>query len=324
MLRQRTPPGSLRTSSSLVWRTPHLRSMAALAFISAAVTTIAALQFKAIASQSTNGVDHLATLFGSFNLYAGLVALATQLVVTPRVIDRFGLGPALAIAPAALAAGSGGVLWSGTLAAAMFMKGSDQVLRYSVDRAALELLYRPLPERELFEGKTFIDAIVSRFGDAAGAMLALFAVVVLQISFPSLGALTIPLILAWMLLARIAQRTYGTRLLDDLRRESASSQRVLPVFAHSSPAGARAAAATRRVLTRTRGHGFAVFERSPPSVRVSHAPVAPAKCSQPRWRRRSSGLRCSLMAFPHPARRGAIAGTKVATPSSASPGCCAC
>ncbi len=246
---QRTRPGSLGTSSSLVWRTPHLRSMAALAFISAAVTTIAGLQFKAIASHSTSGVDHLAALFGSFNLYAGLVALAAQLVVTPRVIDRFGLGPALAIAPAALAAGSAGVFWSGTFAAALLMKGSDQVLRYSVDRAAIELLYRPLPERELFEGKTFIDAIVSRCGDAAGAMLALFAGAVLQLSFPSLGALTIPLILAWMLSARIAHRAYGARLLDDLRCENAFSHCAeRPAFARRSSSGTCATAATRRVL----------------------------------------------------------------------------
>ena len=74
-------------------------------------------------------IDPLAALFGAFSFYAGLVALATQLVVTPRVIARFGLGPALAIAPIALAAGSLGVLWSGTLAAAIFLKGSDQVLR---------------------------------------------------------------------------------------------------------------------------------------------------------------------------------------------------
>jgi hypothetical protein len=243
--------GSLRASSSLVWHSPHLRSMAALAFVSAAVTTIAGLQFKAIASESANGVDHLAALFGSFSLYAGLVALATQLVVTPRVIGRFGLGPALAIAPAALAAGSAGVFWSGTLTAAMVMKGSDQVLRYSVDRAAIELLYGPLPARDVFEGKTFIDAIVGRCGDAAGALLALFAAVVLHTSFPSLAVLTIPLILVWLLLANIARRAYRGRLLDDLRGEIASSQcaeRSGPAFAIGSPAAPCTPVAMRGVL----------------------------------------------------------------------------
>ena len=240
--RQGRRGNSSRTSAWLVWSSPHLRAMTALAFISAAVTTIAGLQFKVIASQSIIGADHLAALFGSFSFYAGLVALATQLAMTSRVIGRFGLGPALAIAPAALAAGSVGVLWSGTLAAAMFMKGSDQVLRYSVDRAATELHYRSLPPRDVFEGKTFIDAIVCRCGDAAGAMLTLFAAAVLHISFQSLGVLTIPLILGWLLSARAAQRAYRARLLDDLRHElpcSDFARRGERGFSTDSPRRAR-------------------------------------------------------------------------------------
>ena len=236
VLRQVRRSGSVPASARLVWRSPHLRSMAALAFISAAVTTIAGLQFKVIASESIHDADHLAALFGQFSFCAGLVALATQLVVTSRVIGRFGLGPALAISPAALAAGSLGVLWSGTLAAAMFMKGSDQVFRYSVDRAATELLYRPLPAREVLEGKTFIDAVMCRCGDAAGAMCVLFAAAVLHLSFRSLGVLTMPLILAWLLSARAAQRAYRARLLDDLSAEVPASDSVDGAGWRSPPA----------------------------------------------------------------------------------------
>lgn len=232
---------SLRASACLVARSPHLRSMAALAFVSAAVTTIAGFQFRMIASRSIGGADHLAALFGSFSFYAGLAALATQLVITPRVIARFGLGPALAVAPAAIAVGSVAVLWSGTLAAAAFMKGSDQVLRYSVDRAATELLYRPLPARDVFEGKTFIDAIVCRCGDAAGALLAMLAVAVWHLGFSSLGAVTMPLLLVWLLSTRAATAAYRAQLLDGLIHEVPST---LPAqrrgaFANLSRKGAR-------------------------------------------------------------------------------------
>jgi len=238
---------SLRTSACLVFRSPHLRSMAALAFISAAVTTIAGFQFKMIASQSIGGADHLAALFGSFSFYAGLAALATQLVVTPRVIARFGLGPALSVAPAAIAAGSVAVLWSGTLAAAAFMKGSDQVLRYSVDRAATELLYRPLPARDVFEGKTFIDAILCRCGDAAGALVALLAVAVWHLGFASLGAVTIPLLLVWLLSARAATGAYRAQLLDGLVHEVPDpARRSGPASPHGARKGARVV--TRGIL----------------------------------------------------------------------------
>jgi AAA family ATP:ADP antiporter len=238
--------GSLSASARLVSRSPHLRSMAALAFISAAVTTIGGFQFKMIASRSIAGADHLAALFGSFSFYAGLAALATPVVITRRVIARFGLGPALAVAPAAIGVGSAAVMWSGTLAAAAFMKGSDQVLRYSVDRAATELLYRPLPARDVFEGKTFIDAIVCRCGDAAGALLALFCVAVLHLGFSSLGVVTLPLLVLWLLFTRVAAGAYRAHLLDSLIHEIPSTPAAQP----GGPAFGRHGRKGERALTR--------------------------------------------------------------------------
>lgn len=212
--------GSLRQSASLVWTSPHLRAIACLAFASSAVTTIAGLQFKVIASQSIQSTDHLAAFFGSFSLYAGLIALATQVVLTPRILSGLGLGAALAMAPAALAAGSVGVLFSGTLIAAALLKGSDQVLRYSVDRAAVEMLYRSLPQQEIFEGRMVIDPLVCRFGDAAGALVALAGVVVLHLSFPFLSVISVAAITAWFASAAIARRGYRTSLLERLREHS--------------------------------------------------------------------------------------------------------
>jgi hypothetical protein len=94
------------------------------------------------------------------------------------------------------------------------MKGSDQVLRYSIDRTAVESLYRPLPPREIFEGKTFIDALVTRCGDAAGATIALVGVVLLHLSFRSLTLITIAMIVGWFASAEIARRRYRARLLE--------------------------------------------------------------------------------------------------------------
>ncbi len=213
---------NLRRSAWLVWSSPHLRAIAALALVSSAVTTIAGLQFKVIASRSVSGPDHLAAFFGSFNLHAGLLALVAQLLLG-QVIGRVGFGLALAVAPCALAAGSASVLCSGTLAAAMFLKGSDQVLRYSVDRMAIESLYRPLPEREIFEGKTFIDALVCRFGDAAGAILAMLALVFLHLSFAWLSMISLGLLPAWFAAAEIARRRYRTRLIETLRQRLSES-----------------------------------------------------------------------------------------------------
>jgi ATP:ADP antiporter, AAA family len=219
--------GGLQRSASLVWTSPALRAIACLALVSCAVTTIAGLQFKVIASESIGSTDRLAAFFGSFSVYAGLVALATQLLFTSRIFGALPLGTALVIAPAALAAGSVGILFSGTLAAAVFLKGGDQVLRHSVDRAAVDTLYRPLSAREIFEGKTFVDALVCRLGDAIGGAIALFSVTVLHLSFSSLSVISLGLLTGWIVSAAVARRGYGARLLDNLRgRDPSTEHRV--------------------------------------------------------------------------------------------------
>ena len=70
------------------------------------------------------------------------------------------------MAPLALTFGSVGLIVTGGLAAAVFLKGTDQVLRYSVDRSTVELLYLPVGARIRSNAKAFIDTVVWRTGDA--------------------------------------------------------------------------------------------------------------------------------------------------------------
>jgi ATP:ADP antiporter, AAA family len=208
--------GFLR-GASLVWRSPHLRTVATLVFLSSIVTTIAGLQFKAIASQSIGATDRLASFLGSFNFHAGLVALAIQVLFTSRVLQHFGVGVGLVIAPLALTMGSAGVFVWGTLSTVVFLKGSEQVLRHSIDRAALDMLYVPLSPDETLQGKTFIDSVVYRIGDAAGALGVAFGAGVLHFSFSSMSLLSLAFLAAWIGGVIQARHRYVERLLVTLR-----------------------------------------------------------------------------------------------------------
>src|SRR5262249_4504598 len=165
--------GGFRETLGLMRSSQHLLAVAALICFASLVTQIAAWQFKAIAKQAIPEKNALAALFGTFNFYAGFASLAAQLLFTSQILRKLGLGPALFIAPAALAAGSVGVLFSSTLPAAILLRGSDQVLRYSIDRSAVELLYLPVPPTEIFRAKSFIDTMVWRFGEGLGSVIAL-------------------------------------------------------------------------------------------------------------------------------------------------------
>jgi AAA family ATP:ADP antiporter len=230
-----TEHATLTRSARAIWGSRHLRVVAALCFLSSVVTTIAGLQFKAVASQSIVSSDQLATFFGSFNLHTSCLALMAQLLLTSRILRGLGVGPALVVAPAALALGSVGILVSGSLVSAVVLRGSDQVLRYSVDRAAVEFLYRPLSAREVYEAKTFIDAFVCRLGEATGCAFALVGAILLRLSFSLLSVISLAFVSAWMLSVTLASRYYRSRLLERVRR----CQAVLPRDTGTARARAR-------------------------------------------------------------------------------------
>ena len=215
----------------LIRESAYLRSIAALILIAALTTTVAGWQFKAIAKQAVPGTDDLAMFFGTFNMIAGLMSLVLQLVLTGRVLRTIGVGSALFIVPTAMLMGSAGVLLLGTLVAAATLKASDQVLRYSIDKATVELLYLPVPASHTFRVKSFIDTVVYRFGDAAGGLMVLLFAAVLGWSPIQMSAVVILFVAMWMGAAYVARRQYVENLRESIHQHRVDSERAsMPVL----------------------------------------------------------------------------------------------
>ena len=212
--------GTLFGSLSLVRESPYLRAIAALVLISALTTTVAGWQFKAIAKAAIPGTDDLAMFFGTFNMIAGVMSLILQLLLTGRVLRTAGVGAALFIVPTAMLMGSIGVFLLGTLVAAAALKASDQVLRYSIDKATTELLYLPVPAAHTFRVKSFIDTVVYRLGDAGGGLIVLLFAAVLQWSAVEMSRVGVVLIGAWLV--------GGVRGAPAVRREPAREHPPAP------------------------------------------------------------------------------------------------
>jgi AAA family ATP:ADP antiporter len=227
-------PGGLRQSFAVVWQSPHLRAIAGVICLSSLVTTVAAWQFRAIAKSVIPETDALTAFFGTFNVYAGLLSLATQLFLTSRFLRRFGLGVALLVVPLALTAGSFAVLLWASIGSAVLLKGSDQVLRYSIDRSTVELLYLPVPEDQTRHAKAFIDTVVWRIGDCLGAICVLVGVVVLGLSAPQISIVTIVLLGGWIAAAASARRQYVNSLRTSLFEHRVDAERLSQVIDRST------------------------------------------------------------------------------------------
>lgn len=206
----------LRDSLHSVFSSPYLRAIAIVICISSFATTLAGWQFKALAKLSSVNQDTLAIFFGNFYLYAGVFALLFQLVFTTRLLRRFGIGPMLFLLPIFVLVGSGAVALLGTLGAALFLRGGDQVLRYSIDRSTGELLYLPLPQQVKLKAKWFIDTVVWRFGDGLAGVVVLIFAGQFHWAPRQLSWIALLLTVGWLAAVQIAGKQYVAVLKDSI------------------------------------------------------------------------------------------------------------
>ena len=209
---QRDLQGSMR----LVLSSPYLRAIAAVICLASFVTTLTGWQFKAVAKQFLVSKDALAILFGNFYFYAGILGLLFQLLLTTRFLRRFGIGTMLFVLPAAVMLGSVGLMIWGTLISALTLRASDQVLRYSLDKSAVELLYLPLPHTLKLRAKWFIDTVVWRLGDGLAGVTVLVFGTYLHVTARHMSWIALVLIGVWFVAVSVAGRHYIGTLKDSI------------------------------------------------------------------------------------------------------------
>jgi len=209
---QRDLKGSMR----LVLSSKYLRATAAVICLASFVTTVTGWQFKAIAKQVLVNKDALAILFGNFYFYAGILGLLFQLLLTTRLLRRFGIGTMLFVLPIAVMVGSAGLVIWGTLASALALKGSDQVLRYSLDKSAVELLYLPLPHALKLRAKWFIDTVIWRLGDGLAGVTVLIFASYLHLAPRQVSWIALLLVGAWLVSVSVAGKEYIAALKESI------------------------------------------------------------------------------------------------------------
>jgi ATP:ADP antiporter, AAA family len=219
----------VQSSLRLIFSSKYLRAVAAIICISSFVTTITGWQFKAIAKASFAHKDRMAILFGDFYFYVGIMALVFQLLLTTRFLRRFGIGITLFVLPIVVFLGSGGVLIWGTLVAVILLKGGDQILRYSLDKSAVELLYLPLPHRAKLQAKWFIDTVIWRLGDGLAGIVVLIFATYLHVPARQLSVIVLLLVAGWLAASLVGGRQYLAVLQQSINQNRLSSEQASSV-----------------------------------------------------------------------------------------------
>jgi len=155
--------------------------------------------------------------FSNFYTIAAALCVVTQLFLTSRFLRKFGIGPALFIVPMVLLLGTAALLVWGTLLAAIFLRSGDQVLRYSIDKSTVELLYLPVSDQIKLQVKAVIDTVIWRVGDGFASLTLAFFVYFLGWSAQQVSWINLVFILTWLGFALDARRRYVSTLEESIR-----------------------------------------------------------------------------------------------------------
>ena len=196
----------------------HLAIVAAIGAVSAAAVTIVDFQFK-LAAAAVLHQNELAGYFGRFYGICGGIALAVQVWVTGRVLERYGILASLLPLPAGLALGSAfsAAVPNPGLFVSSLAKGSDTIFRYTINDASMQLLYVPVQPHIRGRAKAFIDGILKPTAIALTGVVLYFY----KESGGSGRPLTIAVVLLvglWVFLLVRARGEYVRSLVESLKR----------------------------------------------------------------------------------------------------------
>ena len=209
--------GGFLSAFAEISRSPLLVSMSGIVILVAVVSNIADYQLDlALQSRYGHSGQAMVAFLGQFRCGAGVAAGVLQFFLAGRLMERFGVATVLLLLPLSMAVGSGAVLLTGgVLWAAAIPRACDVVLKYSVNDAALNLLYLPVGARLRARAKAILDGmirppVVSLLGVAFLVAGPSFSLV--QWSIPVLA-----LVAAWALLVRRASRQYVQTLGESIQ-----------------------------------------------------------------------------------------------------------
>ena len=162
---------AVREGLTLVWRTPHLRTIAAIVASATIASTLIDYQFKELAVTSLTTREQLVGFFGAFYGWTGALSLVIQLLLAARIMASSGIAVSIAVLPSVLLLGAAGLFVLPSLLVATLVRGADNSLRKSLHRSVLEVLYVPLPSALRRKTKTLIDSVVDAMAGGFGSAI---------------------------------------------------------------------------------------------------------------------------------------------------------
>ncbi|UCH52928.1 MAG: MFS transporter [Pseudomonadota bacterium] len=163
--------GGVFAGVTLLLRSVYLLGIALFIFLLTMLGTFAYFeQAHIVAARYTDPAGRTA-LFAAIDLGVNALTITIQLLITGRLLTRFGLGVTLTTVPVITAIGFIGLGVAPILPVLVAFQISRRAGEYAITRPAREVLFTVVGREVKYKTKNFIDTVVFRGGDAVSAWI---------------------------------------------------------------------------------------------------------------------------------------------------------
>jgi len=195
------PPDSIGGTTwsgvAVIARSPYLLGIVAYVLLYTVLLGFAYLELARLVSETYRDSAQRTALFAQVDLAVNVLTLLGQLFLVSRLVEKLGVGAALALLPALGLVGFAVIGIAPTLAVLVAFQVLRRAADYAVARPAREMLFTVLGREAKYKSKNFIDTVVFRGGDTVSGWV-YAGLKGLGLGIAGLAAAAIPGAILWL------------------------------------------------------------------------------------------------------------------------------
>jgi len=191
-------------------RSPFLLGIGAWVGLLSYAATIVYFEQAHIVSEAVKTAGLQTRIFASIDLAVNLLALATQVLITARLLKRFGAGIAAAALPAVYVAGFAILAVSPTLVVVATLQVVQRWMNFSIANPARQLFFTVVTREEKYKAKNLIDVVIYRGSDALSGWI-FDSLQSLGLKLGAIALFSLPVVAVWSVLSIGLGRVHDRR-----------------------------------------------------------------------------------------------------------------
>ena len=190
--------GNIVAGVTHAFKSPYLINVSVYILLFAITSTLLYFQQAEIVRQSFADRGARTAFFACIDLWVNILTLGAQLFLTGRILRAIGVGLTLAMLPALSILGFGTLAITPTIGVLVVYQVLRRAGNFAFARPSREVLFTVVPREDKYKAKSFIDTVIYRTGDQAGAW-SYAALGFFGLAMTGISIVAVPISIAWLL-----------------------------------------------------------------------------------------------------------------------------